>query len=93
MGPDRPVEQGGPAGPVRPAQGGPAAVRPGFSLERAFSISFFGQKIFREVWKRKMRFLDYSFSDYLIGRIGSSGIHPISHSLAPTQQPWCPRSA
>jgi hypothetical protein len=49
MGPDRPVEQGGPAGPVRPAQGGPAAVRPGFSLERAFSISFFGQKIFREV--------------------------------------------
>jgi hypothetical protein len=29
-----------------------------------------------------MRFLEYSFSDYIIGRIGSLGIHPISHSLA-----------
>jgi hypothetical protein len=32
----------------------------------------------------KMRFLDYSFSDYLTDRDGSSGIHGISHSLAPT---------
>jgi hypothetical protein len=36
--------------------------------------------------KRKMRFLEHSFSDYLIGRIGRLRIHPISHSLAPTQQ-------
>jgi hypothetical protein len=49
MGSDRLVEQGGPAGLLRPAQGGPTVVRPGFSLERAFSTSFFGQKILREV--------------------------------------------
>jgi hypothetical protein len=48
-GPDRPAEQGAPAGPVRPAQGVSAAVHPDFSLERAFSTSFFGQKILREV--------------------------------------------
>jgi hypothetical protein len=47
--PNRPVEQGGLAGSVRPAQGVPVAVRPGFPLERAFSTSFFGQKILREV--------------------------------------------
>jgi hypothetical protein len=49
MGQDRPSEQGGPAGTVRPAQGVPAAVSSGFSLERAFLTSFFGQKILREV--------------------------------------------
>jgi hypothetical protein len=43
-GPDRPAEQGGPVGPVRPAQGVPSAVRPDFSLERAFSTSLIGQK-------------------------------------------------
>jgi hypothetical protein len=48
-GPDRPSEQGGPAGPVRPAHGGSAAVRLGFSPECSFSTSFFGQKILREV--------------------------------------------
>jgi hypothetical protein len=49
MGPARPAEQGGTAAPVPPAQGGPAAVRPSFSLEHAFFTSFFGQKILREV--------------------------------------------
>jgi hypothetical protein len=49
MEPDRPAEQGGPSGPVQPAQGGPAAVRPGFSLECAFSTSFCGEKNLREV--------------------------------------------
>jgi hypothetical protein len=48
-GSDRPPEQGGPAGPVRLSQGGPVAVRPGFSPECSFSTSFFGQKILREV--------------------------------------------
>jgi hypothetical protein len=44
MGPDRPVEQGGPVGPARPSQGGPAAVRPGFSLERVFRLPSFVRK-------------------------------------------------
>jgi hypothetical protein len=38
-----------------------------------------------------MWFLEYSFSGYLIGRHGSSGIHPILHSLAATQQSRRPR--
>jgi hypothetical protein len=35
-------------GPVRPAQGVLTVVRPGFSLERAFLTSFFGQNILKE---------------------------------------------
>jgi hypothetical protein len=46
-GPDRPLELGGLAGPVRPAQGGPAAVRLVFSPECSFSTFFFGQKNFK----------------------------------------------
>jgi hypothetical protein len=37
-GPDRPPEQGGPAGPVRPAQGGPAAVRTVFARNAPFRL-------------------------------------------------------
>jgi hypothetical protein len=33
----------------------------------SFSTSFFGQKILREVLIRKLRFLGFSFSDYLFG--------------------------
>jgi hypothetical protein len=59
------------------SSGAPATVRLGFPPICSFSTSYFGQKILREVWIRKMRFLGFSFSDYLFGRIGSSGIHPI----------------
>jgi hypothetical protein len=48
-GPARPPRQGAPAGPVRPAQVGPAAVDPGFFPNCSFSNSFFGQKILSEV--------------------------------------------
>jgi hypothetical protein len=51
-----------------------------------FLTSFFAQKNLREVKKRKIRFLEYSFLDYLIGRDGSSGIHPNSHPFAPKKQ-------
>jgi hypothetical protein len=38
-GPDRPAEQGGLAGPVRPAQGVPVAVRPVFPWNVPFRLS------------------------------------------------------
>jgi hypothetical protein len=45
-GPDRPPRQGGPTGPVRPAQWGSGGGSPRFSPGMT---SFFGQKILREV--------------------------------------------
>jgi hypothetical protein len=71
----------------------PAEVDPGFRPNCSFSTSFFGQKILREVLKRKMKFLGFSSSDFLFGRIGSSGINPFKQYFAPTQQPLCPRGA
>jgi hypothetical protein len=44
-GPDRPPEQGEPAGLSDRPSGAPAAVRPGFSPKCSFSTSFFGKKI------------------------------------------------
>jgi hypothetical protein len=67
-----------------------AAVDPDFCPSCSFSTSFFGQKILRDVLKRKMRFLGFSSSDYLFGRIGSSGINPFKQYFAPTQQTLCP---
>jgi hypothetical protein len=46
---NRPLEQGGPADPVRPAQWGPGGGSLRFSPESSFSTSFSGQKILREV--------------------------------------------
>jgi hypothetical protein len=47
-GPDWPLRQGGPAGPVRPAQQGSSSGSPRFFPDLLL-FDFFGQKIFREV--------------------------------------------
>jgi hypothetical protein len=74
------VRKNGPARP--PRQGGPAGC--------SFLTSFFGQKILREVLKRKMRFPWLLSQDYLFGRTGSSRIKPFKQYFAPLQQPLCP---
>jgi hypothetical protein len=86
-GPDRPSKQGGPAGPFRPAQGGPGGGSPRFFPGTCLFDFLLWSKNFKGSMTKENEVLGHSFSDYLIGRIGSSGIRPISQSFAPTQQP------
>jgi hypothetical protein len=73
---DRPV----PIGP-----GGPGGGSPPVSFgTRVFDFLVWSEN-FREVKKRKIRFLGLSFPGYLKGQDGSSGIHPNSHPFAPKQ--------
>jgi hypothetical protein len=86
-------ETGWPAGLVRPAQVGPGGGRSPFLPELLLFDFLLRSENFKGNLKRKMRFLGFSSSDYLFGRIGSSGINPFKKYFAPTQQPLCPRGA
>jgi hypothetical protein len=92
-GPDRPPRHGGSAGQVRPAQVGPDGVSPRFLPELLLFDFLLRSENFKGSLNKEMRFLGFSFSDYLFDRIGSSGINPIKQYFAPTQQPWRPRGA
>jgi hypothetical protein len=70
-GPDRPAEQGGPAGPDRPAQGGSDGGSPRFSPGTCLFDFLLWSENFKGSLKKGNAVLGHSFSDYLIGRIGS----------------------
>jgi hypothetical protein len=80
----RPGQAGRPGPIILGGQGGGSP--PDSSGTRVFDFLVWSEN-FREVKKRKKWFLGHSFSDYLKGRDGSSGIHPNSHPFAPKQQP------
>jgi hypothetical protein len=73
-------------GPVRPAKGGSDSSSPWFFPGTCLFDFFLWSENSKGSLKKENAVLGHSFSDYLIGRIGSLGIHPISQSFAPTQQ-------
>jgi hypothetical protein len=82
----------------RPAQSDrprwvPAAVDPRFLPELLLFDFLLRSENFKGSLKRRMRFLWFFSSNYLFGRIGSSGINPFKQCFATTQQPFCPRGA
>jgi hypothetical protein len=70
-----------------PSPTGPGGSRrrliPIFARIAPFRLPFSVIKFYGKFKKRKMRFLGFFSSDYLFGRIGSSGINPSSNILHP----------
>jgi hypothetical protein len=73
--------------------GGPVAVSPQFFLKLLLFDFLLQSQNFKGSLNKEIEVLGFSFSDYLFSRVGSSGIHPIKHTFAPTMQPWRPRGA
>jgi hypothetical protein len=87
-GPNRPANRGRPAsrpGPIGPE--GPGGSSPLVSSETCVFDFLLWSENFKGSQEKENEVSRVFLPGYLIGRDGSSGIHPNSHPFAPKQQP------